>query len=202
MGLDDYAKRHGLDYESYYARTQREKEEEWQRLHTPPTYNMYADKAAPLNRAVSEYERRKAEGSTPATMPVQPTPEENLGVAQKLADVVFNRLPSALAGGLIESARAREEQGISEWSPKAIAAGAKGFERGLTGKERYSYSDWLGEEWGVPEGPIQELTGGMLDIMTSPGAKGSLKIGNTLLGKTGPKALEAATNQAAKKGLL
>ena len=193
MGLDDYAKRHGLDYESSYARKQREKEEEWQRLHTPPTYNMYADKAAPLNRAVSEYERRKAEGSTPATMPV---------VAQKLADVVFNRLPSALAGGLIESARAREEQGISEWSPKAIAAGAKGFGSGLTGKERYSYSDWLGEDWGVPEGPTRELTGGMLDIMTSPGGMGSVKIGNTLLCKTGTKALEAATNQAAKKGLL
>jgi len=182
MSLDDYAKRHGLDYESSYARKQREDEERKARLNK--------DRAAMLNQAVTEHNNQKA------------TRQANLEMLQKATDIVFNRLPSALAGGLIESARAREEQGISEWSPKAIAAGAKGFGRGLTGKERYSYSDWLGEDWGVPEGPTQELTGGMLDIMTSPGGMGSLKIGNTLLGKTGTKALEAATNQAAKKGLL
>ena len=218
MSLDDYAKRHGLDYESSYARKQREDEEKRQRLNAPLTYNMYADKAAPLNRAVSEYERRKAEGSTPATMPVQPTPEEKmlntafelgltrgnptrqatLEVAQKLADVVFNRLPSALAGANIEAGRARE-QGIGEWSPEGFKAGAKGFTRGLTGKERYNFGDWLGEEYNMPEGPTRELTGGMLDIMTSPGAIGSLKIGSAGIKGLGKDALEEATKQGAKK---
>lgn len=111
MSLDDYAKRHGLDYESSYARKQREDEERKARLNK--------DRAVMLNQAVTEHNNQKA-------------------MLQKATDIVFNRLPSALAGGLIESARAREEQGISEWSPKAIAAGAKGFGRGLTGKERYS----------------------------------------------------------------
>ena len=162
-------------------------------------YTSNADKVAakygwietPKKKTSNDDRRRIAEDLARATQKKkEPT------IVRKVADIAFNRVPSALAGANIEAEKAYK-QGISEWSPAGIAAGMEGFTKGITGEKRYTFSDYLAEK-GMKEGAFRDTAGGLLDFITNPIAPSFLKGGVGLTTKAAEKYLPKLMPEAGK----
>ncbi len=86
---------------------------------------------------------------------------------KKAADFAVTRIPSALAGANIEAERAAD-RGVGEWSREGFNAGLQGFKKGITGQEKYKFTDYLTEKGWEGDGTGKNLVGGALEMASNP----------------------------------
>lgn len=113
---------------------------------------------------------------------------------QKIADIAFNRVPSAVAGGLKGYAADEKAGRLNPYSLLGLGpTGRENVVKAVTGKERFKFEDWL-EEGGMKEGTGREIIGGLLDVLVNPIVPAALKGGLGWVGKLTPNAPRLAKN--------
>ena len=117
-----------------------------------------------------------------------PVPKKELSPLQTLADIAFNRAPSAIAGGLKGYAEDKKDGKVNPYNLMSLGpTGSENVMQALTGQEHNKFEDWL-DEAGVKEGTAREVTGGLLDVLANPLVPPALKGGTSWAVKALPKA--------------